>query len=256
MATDSEPKSSTAVDRKASRPPASGSERPKKKKLKRRIPQTEEELDSPTKQTLGMLGIIGIMTIVMWAFARGGCNYHPPKETRTPRKVTTEELAHDPKNAAVELQQRWLTKNFAGALELAMASAADAVKADQASCDAACLGARPKLEQSVLTSGVLLDAGPLGATVRVTSVGLPGGSKVTLMRVARVDAIWKATEVKPDSGEPFATPSASAEPAASTVAAPSVSVPAPSASAATKHAPAPSAAAGTKPQAPAPAASH
>ena len=109
MATDSEPKSSTADEAKASRPPASQSDRPKKKKLKRRIPQTEAELDSPSKQTMGMLGILAIMTIVMWAFARGGCNYHPPKETRVPRKVTTAELAHDPKNAAIELQQRWLS---------------------------------------------------------------------------------------------------------------------------------------------------
>ena len=66
------------------------------------IPETEEELDSPTKQTVGMLGILGLMTIIMWALARGACNYHPPKETRVPRKVTIEELAHDPKNAAVE----------------------------------------------------------------------------------------------------------------------------------------------------------
>lgn len=252
MATDSEPKSSTANERKPSRPPASGSDRPKKKKLKRRIPQTEEELDSPNKQTLGMLGVICIMTIVMWAFARGGCNYHPPKETRTPRKVTTEELAHDPKDAAVELQQRWLTKNFAGALELATGSAADAVKAAQASCDAACLGSRQKLEQTVLTSGVVLDGGPLGATVRVTSVGLPGGPKTNLMRVTRGDKFWQAAEIKPDTGAPFSAPSAaaSAQPVASASGAPSSST-TPSASAA-----APSASAATKPRSPAPAASH
>ncbi len=248
MATDSEPKSSTAEEAKvsratsASRPPASASDRPKKKKLKRRIPQTEEELNSPSKQTMGMLGVLGIMTIVMWAFARGGCNYHPPKETRTPRKVTTEELAHDPKNAAVELQQRWLTKDFAGALELATGTAADAVKADQAACDAACLAARPKLEQSVLTAGVVLEAGPLGATVRVTSVGVPGGPKVNLMRVTHGDKFWTASEVKVDSGEPFVPAVASAEPAASVSAAPSASAAAPSASAATKlHTPAPAA---------------
>jgi hypothetical protein len=237
MATDSEPKSSTANERKPSRPPASGSDRPKKKKLKRRIPQTEEELDSPTKQTMGMLGIICVMTIVMWAFARGGCNYHPPKETRTPRKVSTEDLAHDPKDAAVELQQRLLTKNFTGALELASGSAIDAVKAAQAACDAACLSGRQKLEQTVLTSGVVLDAGPLGATVRVTSVGLPGAPKVNLMRVIRGDKFWVASELKPDNGEHYSPPPASAEPA-------------PSASAA------PSSSAAPKPHLPTPAASH
>ncbi|MEO7033034.1 MAG: hypothetical protein ABI548_04275 [Polyangiaceae bacterium] len=247
MATDSEPKSSTEERKvsRASRPPASGSERPKKKKLKRRIPQTEEELNSPSKQTLGMLGILGIMTIVMWAFARGGCNYHPPKETRTPRKVTTEELAHDPKDAAVELQQRWLTKNFEGALELASGTAALAVKADQAACDAACLASGKKLADTVLTSGVVLEAGPLGATVRVTSVGVPGGTKTNLMHLTRAAPIWKASEVKPDTGEAFVPSAASAEPATS--AAPRVS---------SAVSAAPSTSAAPKPHSPAPAASH
>ena len=208
MATDSEPKSGTLDEQQDSEKGSAAqvSERPKKKKLKRPrppIPKTEEEIDSPTKQTVGMLGILGIMTVIMWALARGGCNYHPPKETRVPRQVTTDELARDPKNAAVELQQRWLTHDFTGALELATGDVATQVQADKAACDAACLAQRKDLAAKVLTSAVILDANMMGANARVTSVGLPGGPKVFLMRMERADTIWKASARKADNGEPL-----------------------------------------------------
>ena len=91
-------------------------------------PLTEEEIDSPTNQTLGMLGVIGIMTLCMWVFARGGCNYHPPKESRDPRKVELVELARDPKDAAMEFELRWSTKSFGGAAELAKGPMVEQVK--------------------------------------------------------------------------------------------------------------------------------
>jgi hypothetical protein len=210
MASDSERESGTEDQQKAARTsPTSTGDRPKKKKLKRPklpIPATEEELDSPTKQTVGMLGILGLMTIVMWALARGACNYHPPKETRVPRKVTLEELAHDPKNAAVELQQRLVTHDYAGALELATGDAATTVQREKAACDAACLSTRKALELTVLTSAVITEASPIGATARVTSVGLPGSPKTNLIHLTRAEAFWKATELKVDDGVPFPVP--------------------------------------------------
>jgi hypothetical protein len=208
MASESEPESASPVEAPA---PAKAvpSDRPKKKKSKRPrppIPRTEEEIDSPTKQTVGMLGILCIMTIIMWAFARGACNYHPPKETRVPRKVTTADLAHDPKNAAIELQQRWLTRDFDGALELANPAVAQQIQQDKAACDAACLAKKPDLEKTVLTSAEVLDVNPMGAAVRVTSVGLPNGKKTYLMHMERADAIWKANDRTVDTGAPFVPP--------------------------------------------------
>ncbi|HEY3257001.1 MAG TPA: hypothetical protein VGJ91_23755 [Polyangiaceae bacterium] len=207
MATDSEPVSGAADEQQASvKSPPTASDRPKKKKLKRPrppIPKTEEEIDSPTKMTVGMLGILGVMTVIMWAFARGACNYHPPKETRVPREVTTEELAHDPKNAAIELQQRWLTHDFTGAAELAAGDVAQQLQQEKAACNAACLAEKKSLAAKVLTSAVLLDANMLGATARVTSVGLAGGPKVYLLRMERSESIWKATLRKPDDGTPL-----------------------------------------------------
>lgn len=204
MVTDSEPESGGVDEQKASvKQPAGTSDRPKKKKAKRPkppIPKTEEEIDSPSKMTVGMLGILGGLTVIMWALARGGCNYHPPKETRVPRVVTTEELARDPKNAAIELQQRWLTHDFSGAAELASGEVAQQLQQEKAACNAACLAEKKSLSEKVLTSAVILDANMMGATARVTSVGLPGGSKTFLMRLERADSIWKATLRKPDDG--------------------------------------------------------
>jgi len=201
MATDSEPQSGGVDEQASVKKPPSASERPKKKKLKRArppVPKTEEEIDSPSKMTVGMLGVLGAMTVIMWALARGGCNYHPPKETRVPRVVTTEELARDPKNAAVELQQRWLTRDFAGAAELATGEAAQQLQQEKAACNAACLAEKKSLAEKVLTSAVILDANMMGATARVTSIGLPGGPKTFLLRLERADSIWKASLRKPD----------------------------------------------------------
>ena len=212
MASESQPESASAEPSEAV--VGAPSDRPKKKKAKRPrppIPQTEEEIDSPTKLTVGMLGVLGIMTIIMWAFARGACNYHPPKETRVARKVTLAELAHDPKNAAVELQQRWLTRDFDGALELANGPVVDQIKQDKAACDAACLAKRPELEKVVLTSAQIMDASPLGATARATTVGLPDGAKSFYYRMERADLIWKAAERTVDTGAPYVSPNAPPE---------------------------------------------
>jgi hypothetical protein len=117
--------------------------------------------------------------------------------------VTTEDLARDPKNAAIELQQRWLTRDFAGAAELATGEVAQQLQQDKAACNAACLAEKKSLADTVLTSAVVLDANMMGATTRVTSVGLPGGSKTFLLRMERADSIWKATLRKPDDGTPL-----------------------------------------------------
>jgi len=238
MATDSEPESGAADEQQASvkrSPSASPSDRPKKKKLKRPrppIPKTEEEIDSPSKMTVGMLGVLGLLTVIMWALARGGCNYHPPKETRVPREVTTEDLARDPKNAAIELQQRWLTHDFTRAAELATGEVAQQLQQEKAACNAACLAEKKALSEKVLSSAVILDANMMSATARVTSVGLPGGPKVFLLRMERAESIWKASLRKPDDGTPLPPLPASPHDAPMMQFSPAASAPAASASAA------------------------
>jgi len=187
--------------------PPAGGERPKKKKLKAKhpkppIPRTEDEIDSPSKQTLGMLAVIGIMTVCMWLFARGGCNYHPPKETRDPRKVDLIDLARDPKDAALELQQRWATKSFGGALELAKPPLIDELKKQQQACDAnpQCAQEASTLRSKVQSVSVLLERDPLKATARVTTYGASATPEKYIVRLEREQQMWKAVSREVDDG--------------------------------------------------------
>jgi hypothetical protein len=180
-------------------------DRPKKKKLKAKAPPppplTEDEIDSPTRQTLGMLGVIGIMTLCMWVFARGGCNYHPPKESRDPRKVELAELARDPKDAALEFELRFMMKSFGGALELAKGPMLERVKSEQASCDKdpGCSQRASDLRGSVLTTAHLLERDPFHAAVRVITTGT-GAPQKHIIKVERDGQIWKAVARDVDDG--------------------------------------------------------
>jgi hypothetical protein len=196
-------------------PVRSPSTAPKKKKKKAKPaapppPMTEEEIDSPTNQTLGMLGVIGIMTLCMWVFARGGCNYHPPKETRDPRKVELVDLARDPKDAALEFELRWSTKSWGGAMELAKGPMVEQVKQQQQACDAnpACAQKASDLRSTVLASAELLERDPLHSVSRVTTTGTGGKSERHIIRVERDQQIWKTVSREVDDGSFKARPQA------------------------------------------------
>jgi hypothetical protein len=186
----------------ASEPPASeAASVPKKKKKKKARPappppKTEAEINSPTNQTIGMLSVIGVLTFFMWIFARGGCNYHPPKETRNPRKVDLIELAREPKDAAMEFELRFDTKAFSGALELAKGALVDTVKRAQTACDADvhCAQRASDLRAQCNVSAELLERGPTTAVVRVLTDGLGGKPEKHLLHVEREQTMWKVTE--------------------------------------------------------------
>ncbi|RYZ06937.1 MAG: hypothetical protein EOO73_14210 [Myxococcales bacterium] len=195
----------------ASQPPApeatpGASQAPKRKKKKLRPPPppplTEEQIDSPSKQTIGMLTVVGIMTLCMWVFARGGCNYHPPKESRDPRKVDLTDLARDPKDAAMEFELRWSTKSFGGAAELAKGPMVEQVKQAVRECDAdpGCAKKASDRRSTVLVTGQLLERGPTQAVTRVTVTGA-GPTPVThLYRLEREQSIWKTVSRTVDDG--------------------------------------------------------
>jgi hypothetical protein len=163
---------------------------------------TEEEINSPTNQTLGMLGVIGIMTLCMWVFARGGCNYHPPKESRDPRKIDLVDLARDPKDAAMEFELRWSTKAWGGALELARGPMLEQVKQQQQACDAnpKCAQQASDLRSTVLVSAELLERDPMHAVSRVTTTGTGGKPEKHIIRVERDQQIWKTVARDVDDG--------------------------------------------------------
>jgi hypothetical protein len=186
----------------ASQPPApEAASVPKRKKKKKARPappppKTEEQINSPTNQTIGMLSVIGILTFFMWIFARGGCNYHPPKETRDPRKVDLIDLAREPKDAAMEFELRFSMKAFSGALELAKGPLVDVVKRAQSACDAdaGCAQRASELRANVQVSAELLERGPTTAVVRVTTVGTGAKPEKHLVHVEREQTMWKVVE--------------------------------------------------------------
>jgi hypothetical protein len=167
----------------------------KKKKSKPPVPTDEREIDAPDKLTLSMLGVMAIVTIALWIFARGACNYHPPRETRRPRPVKLEELARDPKDAAIELTQRLAHLNFDGALELASGEAASEIQKTKAECAQKpqdCAMKKKTAERGIDSAGALLERSATEATVRVTTQK-PGGKEVILARLERQGPIWKVT---------------------------------------------------------------
>ena len=197
------PAASQPPEAEAARSPSAA---PKKKKKKAKPapppPMTEEEIDSPSKQQLGMLGVIGIMTMFMWLFARGGCNYHPPTATRDPRKVELVDLARDPKDAAMEFELRWATKRWGGALELAKGPMLDQVKQQQQACDAnpQCAQQAADLRGSVQASAELLERDPMRSVSRITTVGVGPKPERHIIRVERDGPIWKTVSREVDDG--------------------------------------------------------
>jgi hypothetical protein len=175
-------------------------ERARKKKTKAPVPTDERAIDAPDKLTLSMLGVMAIVTLSLWVFARAACNYHPPRETRRPRAVKLEDLARDPKDAALEMQQRLEQFDFDGALQLATGTVAAEVTKAKADCAAqmqSCAMKRQQREKNVNSTAALLERSTTAATVRVTTL-IPGGKDTNLLRLERAGAIWKVNSRGPD----------------------------------------------------------
>lgn len=168
------------------------------KKRRAGLPRTEAELNRPEPQTLWMLGVVCVATVIMWGAARAACNFHPPHESRRARAVTLAELTADPKNAAIEAVQRWSTKDFEGALAIATSTARAQIQADQKACDAKCKSAAKALKANVVTTAELLGISADRSLVRVLVTGAEPAR--SLLEVVREGATWKIAERKRDDG--------------------------------------------------------
>jgi len=182
----------------------------------------ETEIRAPSRQTLLLLGVMAFSTLAMWGSARFACNAHPA-QTRKPREVTTLELSRDPKDAALEMQQRWNSYNFTGALEHATGSIAEELKKGAADCEKdakACEQKKQAVEGQVLATAALLDKEGSSAKVRVVSRGGALGEQTVVYSVEQVGPSWKVSgrtaaptpaPAPPPSGSAAPAPSASAE---------------------------------------------
>jgi hypothetical protein len=180
---------------------AGAAPRKRRRPKQKRLPRTEEEIDSPKPLTLWLLGVMTSATLVMWGSARLACNYRGDAPKATPQ-LNTAALSRTPKDAAIELAQRWATQDYSGALELSKGQLAQDIQQEkQKACggnEAACKQKSAELAASVLTRGVLISQDSTSALVRVTSK-LPSGSKTVLLRLEPEGPIWKGVERTADT---------------------------------------------------------
>ena len=166
------------------------------KKPRRRIEKPvlppESAINAPSRQTLGMIGVMAFATLIMWGTAKTACNAHPA-QTRKPRELATAELSKDPKAAALEMAQRWASYNFDGALALATDKVEAEIRTAKEACakDAACSAASKKEYDTALATAVLLGREGAKATVRVTGLGGALEGKTTLYEVELAGPTWK-----------------------------------------------------------------
>lgn len=189
------PKKKDAKDakpQKAEKAPPSAKKRPPAERFQ--LPP-ESSIGAPSRQTLVMLGVMALATLTMWGTAKFACNAHPA-QTRKPREVSTQELSRDPKDAALEMQQRWNSYNFMGALELAKGKMAEELEKAQTDCEkdkAACDAKRKEAGEKTLATAVLLDRGPTSAKVRVSSRGGALGEQSIVYLVEQEGSNWKVS---------------------------------------------------------------
>jgi hypothetical protein len=146
---------------------------------KPKLPRTEAELNSPDWQTLGMLGIIAVATVVMWSIAYlpipgigESCNAHPPDSKKANKLAATEELAAKPKDAAIEAIQRWTSYDLTGAKELVKGPALEELNKAIQECERnrpACDSRKKDLEGKVITMAEVLKREGPSTRVRVTT---------------------------------------------------------------------------------------
>ncbi len=158
----------------------------------------EAEVPVPDRQTLGMLGVIALSTVVMWGAAKFACNAHPP-ESKKPREVGTVELASTPKDAAIEMVHRLASLEFDRALELADTEPAQEVERQLRACESngkeACDAKREQAAGKVLTTAEVLSSSSNTAKARVTTTG-PEGTRVYAVDLVSAPPIWKVTRLK------------------------------------------------------------
>lgn len=139
------------------------------------------------RQALGMAAAVFAVTLICWGGATFACNKHPP-QYKPPTQVEKQDLARTPKDAAIELRQRELSGDLAGALELAEGSAADDVKRVQAECGGNC----GKNGAALTRAEVVRFEGP---QVLVRTLSEQGSQHTRLlMKMERRGPVWKAVE--------------------------------------------------------------
>jgi len=162
---------------------------------------TEAALNAPSPLTLRLLGVIFAATFIPWVGAKVACNRREGP-TRPPLDLPAAELSKQPKDAALELQQRVATNHFREAAELAKGDVASELLAADARCQAEpppCEQVRAK-SQSIFTRAVVVKRGPLVAEVRAESDFGEGRVERFTMRLEPDAGRWYVVSRAPFAG--------------------------------------------------------
>ena len=176
------------------------------------IPKTEEELNVPKLQTIGMLGSVSALMIIMWFAAKLACNAHPD-HLREPRYVSVSQLARDPKNAALEFQTRFTAKDYLLAGEIASGPMADKIHELLTFCEAntdVCERDQIALKDKVTGTAALMDSTPAKATVEITTYVNGASPKTVTLDLVPVGQVWKVTQSRDGSLQPVDADAAAA----------------------------------------------
>jgi hypothetical protein len=164
-------------------------------------PRNERELNAPSPLALSFLGVVFLTTFGSWVAAKVACNGREPP-VRQPPELSLDILARQPKDAALELQQRAASGRFREAAELARGDAARELLEADARCQSdprPCEALRANAE-AVTTRAVLVGRGPLLAEARVES---QVGEKTEryVLKLSAEGSRWYVTSRAPYSGE-------------------------------------------------------
>jgi hypothetical protein len=153
---------------------------------------SEERLNAPSRQTVGMLSVLVAATLVMWAAGRAACNYHEPGESLSPRSVALEARTRTEKDVALELAQARATANFEVATQLVGGELADTLRKEQAACGGGACEARRAAAEQTFSVPAVLQRNASAAHVRVRTVGNPVGDVTRIYELERTDKGWRA----------------------------------------------------------------
>jgi hypothetical protein len=153
----------------------------------------EDRVDSPKMQTLVLLSTVAVLTVILWGSAKLACN-SKTASARPPLKLSSTELAKDPKDAAFELQQRWAMHDYSRVRVLAKGTVLEELDKAARRCaeDSKCEKAREELEHHVKSTAALLSESPTKATVRVKTYGAEGGPQTYVLDLVHEGGLWKA----------------------------------------------------------------
>jgi hypothetical protein len=151
-----------------------------------------------------MLGSVSLLMLIMWFAARLACNAHPD-QIRDPRYVSVDQLARDPKNAALEFQLRFAAKDLLLAGELVSGKMADMIRERLRSCEGnmePCEKERRDLKDKITGSASLLELSPARAVVEVTTFISNENPQTVTLDLIPAGQVWKVTQTREGSIRP------------------------------------------------------